>query len=114
MSIKNGRKDSNYVNLQEATGIVSEVITRRKEEYQNHIALNLNYLMTTTKTCWSILKTFCSSKKLPLILPLLINDKLISDFAVKANHFNNFFASQCTPLDDSSKNDQKSNLHNKY
>ena len=114
MSIKNGRKDSNYVKLQEATGIVSEVITRRKEEYQNHIALKLNYLMTTTKTYWSILKTFCSGKKLPLILPLLINDKLISDFAVKANHFNNFFASQCTPLDDSSKNYQKSNLHNKY
>ena len=49
MSIKNGRKDSNYVKLQEATGIVSEVITRRKEEYQNHVALKLNYLITTTK-----------------------------------------------------------------
>ena len=70
--------------------------------------------MTTTKTYWSILKTFYNGKKVPIISPLLINDKLISDFEVKANHFNNFFASQCTPLDDSSKNYQKSNLHSKY
>ena len=59
--------------------------------------------MTTTKTYWSILKTFCNGKKVPIIPPLLINDKLISDFEVKANHFNNFFASKCTPLDNSSK-----------
>ena len=32
-----------------------------------------------------------------------MNDKLISDFELKANHFNNCSASQCTPLDNSSK-----------
>ena len=52
---------------------------------------------------WSILKTFYNGKKVPIIPPLLINDKLISDFEVKANHFNNFFASQYIPLDNSSK-----------
>ena len=52
---------------------------------------------------WSILKTFYNAKKVPIFPPLLINDKLISDFEVKANHFNNFFASKCTPLDNSSK-----------
>ena len=40
---------------------------------------------------------------MPFIPPLQINDKLISDFEVKANHFSNFFSSQCTPLDNSSK-----------
>ena len=58
--------------------------------------------MTTTKTYWSILKTFLNGKKVPIVPPLLINDKLISDFEVKANHFNNFSASQCTALDNSS------------
>ena len=42
---------------------------------------------------WPILKTFYNGKKVPIFPPLLINDKLISDFEVKASHFNNFFAS---------------------
>ena len=42
-------------------------------------------------------------KKILIIPPLLINDKLISDFKVKANYFNDFFASQCTPLNNNSK-----------
>ena len=48
--IKNGCKDSDSVNFQEATSIVAEVISRCKEEYQNHTALLLNDPMTTTKT----------------------------------------------------------------
>ena len=54
--MKNGRKDSDYAKFQEATSIVTEVISRRKVEYQNHIAL---------KTYWSILKTFHNGKKVP-------------------------------------------------
>ena len=52
---------------------------------------------------WSILKTFYNGKKIPVILPLLINSELISDFKMKANHFNSFFASHCTPLNTNSK-----------
>ena len=60
--------------------------------------------MTTTKTYWSLLKICYNGKKVPIIPPLLINDKLILDSEVKANHFNHFFfVSQCTPLDNSSK-----------
>ena len=55
--IKNGRKDCDYVKFQEATSIVTEMISRHKEEYQNPIALKLNDPITTTKTYWSILKT---------------------------------------------------------
>ena len=35
---------------------------------------------------------------MPNIPPLLINNKLESDFKTKANYFNSFFASKCTPL----------------
>ena len=35
---------------------------------------------------------------MPIIPPLLINNKLESDFKTKANYFNSFFASKCTPL----------------
>ena len=37
------------------------------------------------------MKTFYNSKKIPLISPLLINDKLKSGFWKKANYFNEFF-----------------------
>ena len=59
--IKNGCKDSDYVEFKEETSIVSEVISRHKEEYQNHIAVKLNDPITTTKTYWSVLKTFYNS-----------------------------------------------------
>ena len=54
---KNDRKDSDYFKLQEATSVISEVISRRKQEYQNHLALELSDPMTNVKTYWSLLKT---------------------------------------------------------
>ena len=45
---------------------------------------------TNAKTYWSILKTFYNGKKVLIIPPLLINNKLISDFKLKANYFNDF------------------------
>ena len=37
-------------------------------------------------------------KKVSIIPPLLINNKLESDFEIKANYFNSFLASKCAPL----------------
>ena len=37
-------------------------------------------------------------KKVPIIPPLLINNKLESDFEIKAKYFNSFFASKCISL----------------
>lgn len=72
--------------------VVPEILSATKEEYQNHIALKTN-----AKTYWSILKTFYNGKKAPSIPTILINNKLIPGFEVKANHFDIFFASACTP-----------------
>ena len=44
-----------------------------------------------------------SPRNMPIIPLLLENGKLKSDFKTKANYFNNFFASQYTPLLNSSK-----------
>ena len=52
---------------------------------------------------WFLLITFCSGKKVPIISPLLINNKLISDFELKADYFIDFFESQCMPLNNDSK-----------
>ena len=57
---------------------------------------------TSAKAYWSILKTLYNGKKIPLIPPILVNNKLISNFKEKANHFNAFLASQCTPVSNDS------------
>ena len=89
--------------LQQATSVISELISRREDDYQSYIASRLNNPKTNAKTYWSILKTFYNSKKLPIIHPLLINGKFISDFEVKVNYFYDFFAPQCIPLNNNSK-----------
>ena len=35
--------------------------------------------------------------------PVLVNGELVTDFKQKANLFNNYFASQCTPIKNGSK-----------
>ena len=68
----------------------------------NNFAIKLNNPLLQAKTYWSILKTFYNDKKIPLILPLLIDDKFVTDTQAKANIFNKFFADQCTPLKNNS------------
>ena len=82
---KNGYKCNDYFQLQEATNAVSQLVSNRKQEYYNNIALNLNNPKTSAKTYWSILKIFYNRKKIPVIPPLLIKNKLVSNFKTKAN-----------------------------
>ena len=49
--------------------------------------------MLQAKTYWSILRSFYNDRKVPLIPPLLIDDKCVTDIQTKTNIFNNFFAS---------------------
>ena len=51
----------------------------------------------------SILKSFfCNDTKVPLIPPLLVNNKIVPDFTKKKNIFNDSLVTQCTPLTNSS------------
>ena len=45
-----------------------------------------------------MLNQFLYNKKIPSIPPLLVNNKSISDFCVKANLCNDFFASICAQI----------------
>ena len=51
---------------------------------------------TGSKTYWSIMNKILNKKKIPNIPPLLVNNKLVSDFHKKAELFNRHFAEQCT------------------
>ena len=78
------------------------MIHEKKNNYYNALAKKLPYPTTSSKSYWSILKTFYNTKKVPIIPPILIENKLETDFLQKANYFNKFFASKCTHLSNSS------------
>ena len=48
--MENGHTYSDYLKLQEATSVISELISRRKDEYQYYIASRLNNPKTNAKT----------------------------------------------------------------
>ena len=43
------------------------------------------------KTYWSIIKSCYNGRKIPIILPLSANGKIITDFNKKGNLFNKYF-----------------------
>ena len=81
---------------------LSSIISQRKDNYIQ-LAKKLNDPQTNAKTYWSILKTFFNGRKIPIIPPLLIDGKIVSDFKEKANKFNEFSSCQCTPFNNGSK-----------
>ena len=96
--IKNGRFESDFVLLENIATEVNELISSTKNLYYENLAKKLNNPLLQAKTYWSILKTFYNDKKIPLIPPLLVDDKFVTDMKMKADYFNEFFAKQCTPL----------------
>ena len=100
--IKNGRFESDFMFLETIANELNELISSTKALYYDNLAKKLINPLLQAKTYWSILKTFYNDKKIPLIPPLLVDDKFVTDIQKKANVFNKFFAEQCTPLDNNS------------
>ena len=98
-----------YLKLQTISTELSEMILKRKNDYHRQLSDKLNDPETSAKAYWSILKTLYNGKKIPLILPILVNNKLISNFKEKANYFNNFFTSHCTLISNGSVLSNSSN-----
>ena len=96
--IRNGRFESDFIFIENLISEINDLISHTKTLYYENLAKKLNNPLLQAKTYWSILKTFYNDKKIPLIPPLLINDKFVIDIRSKANIFNKFFADQCTPL----------------
>ena len=91
-------KTKKFIELQKLSTEISNMILDRKEKYYHNLSMKLNNPQTSAKTYWSILKSFYNDSKIPVIPPLKVNNKTVSDFTEKANLFNDFFATQCTPL----------------
>ena len=80
----------------------SNLVVKAKENYQKKMAEKLDNPFTALKAYWSMFNNFLGERKTPNILPFKVNDFVVSDFTTKANLFNNFFSSQCSPMENSS------------
>ena len=95
---KRGKKDSDIVQINALSNECTMSILEAKEKYIRESQKLIDPL-TEPKTYWKIINRFSNNKKTPIIPPLLVNNKIISNFSEKANLFNKYFASQCTTLE---------------
>ena len=86
--MNSSRNHADYDILQQAISEVSELVDDAKNSYCDIFANKLSNPPNSSKTYWSILKTFFNNKKIPLMPPIFIGNKLESDFKLKANSFN--------------------------
>ena len=78
--LKKGKQQVDYIKLQNTVKELSELILIRKDDYNLHLTKKLTDPATSSKIYWSNLKTFYNGGKIPIISPLLINDKSETDF----------------------------------
>ena len=90
------KKTEDYELLTKAVSEVSQLIEKSQDEYYYRLGKRLNDPSTSAISYWTILKTFYNKRKIPLILPLLVNNSFVTDFKEKANLFNESFCKQCT------------------
>ena len=83
--------------------LLTATIELSKEKFYSRISNKLMDPTTSPKAYWSILKTYLNNKKIPCISPIYHNNNYITDFKEKAQIFNNFFAKQCTLVENTSK-----------
>ena len=97
------RFEIDFVLLETLLTELNELHCTTEGLYYENLGKKLNNPLLQTKTYLSIRKTLYNDKKIPLIPPLLVENKFVTDMKTKANIFNKFFVEQCTPLKNNSK-----------
>ena len=96
---KNPKLFNKYEYLQNE---LKSLIEANKEKYYSRISKRMMNPLTSTKTYWSILKSFLNNEKIPCIPPPFHQNRYITKFKDKAELFNNIFANQCSLINNSS------------
>ena len=100
--ISNDSSQENLNNLNMHSNYCSDLISSSKKQYLRNLSNRLNNPHLGPKVYWSILNRILGKAKIPAIPPLIVNNNFETDFLTKANIFNEFFASQCTLIDNNS------------
>ena len=106
--INRARQEIKLCALEEPVRNLHDLILQTKTSYYENLEKKPNDSTLPSKTYWSILKGFYNGKRVPVIPPLLISNKFVTDFKTKAVIFDLYFcfknfSKQCTPLANGSK-----------
>ena len=99
---RNGQRESDRDKVLEKSTECTTEIPEAKRQYTLEMTSKLKDAFSAPKTYWTIINHLLYNKKIPAIPPLLVDGNFVSDFNKKANLFNNFFASICTPIKNAS------------
>ena len=99
---KRGFNEEDKINLERHRANTSNTILLAKEVYLKNQGKKLSNPETAQKTYWNIIKNFLNKSKIPRIPPLFHLDKFIMNCKQKAEIFNDYFSSQCTPFQNES------------
>ena len=97
--------------LIETSNSLTEIIRSSKGKFCFKLSTELANPSPSSKTYWSILKTFVNGRKILIIPPLLDNDKFSTNFLEKAHLLNEFFSKQCQPLENNSTLPKSNTYH---
>ena len=73
------------------------LILQTKTSYYENLGKRPDDPTLQLKTYWSILKSFYNGKRVPVIPPILVNNKFVTDLKAKVYVFNDFSSKQSTP-----------------
>ena len=99
---KNGQRKTDWEKVLEKAAECTDEILEAKKNYIIKMSKKLEDSHTAPKAYWTILNRLIYNKKIPAIPPQFADGNFISDFCAKANIFNSYFPSTCTPIKNAS------------
>ena len=99
--VKNGQPDDKLEGIKIMISEGAKMIENAKQNYLRKTGQNLANAGSSSKMYWSLINTVLNKAKIPIIPHLLENGLFISDFAEKAQLFNDYFI--CTTIDTGSE-----------
>ena len=98
-----GRPDDKLEGIQNMISEGARLIEEAKRNYFLKAGKTLANPGTSSKTYWTLINTVLNKVKIPTIPPLLENGLFVTDFAEKAQIFNDYFILQCTTINTGSE-----------
>ena len=78
--VRHKRNNEDFAKLEHLRSENDNLVSKSEEEHYQDTNKKLNDLLTSSKTYWSIMKTFFNGKKVPVISPMLFNGAFVTEF----------------------------------